>query len=113
LKCLHACIVLLSVAGSIAPAKAANSRAIIMGIGVSDSCGTWAQNRKSNQWPAEGVWIMGFVSGASDVLDQPLLQDLDPGAVFDWVDNYCRANPLVQLGQAAEAFAAERAQAVH
>jgi hypothetical protein len=34
-------------------------------------------------------------------------EGVDAEAVFSWMDTYCRAHPLVILGEAAEAFVQE------
>jgi hypothetical protein len=41
-------------------------------------------------------WVLGFVSGANVYADNPEIfsRQLDAPAIYAWIDNYCRSNPL-------------------
>lgn len=81
---------------------------VMIGAGV-DSCGTWTADRRSPNSAAalqDGQWVLGFLSGIGyegrDDVDP--LQGLDAQAVWAWTDNYCRAEPLLNISDAAKAF---------
>jgi hypothetical protein len=75
------------------------------------SCGTWATDRadsRSGRWLQEIQWVLGFLSAIGYVGDgNDPLNGLDLNEVAGWLDNYCRANPLKGLTEAAEALALE------
>jgi hypothetical protein len=57
-------------------------------------------------------WALGYVSGKNvgvGLNDNPhdFLQDTDADGVWSWLDNYCRANPLDNLGMASEKLVRE------
>jgi hypothetical protein len=80
----------------------------LIGAGV-DSCGTWTADRRLPQSFAaaqDEQWVLGFLAGIGFVGqggDNPL-DGLDADAVWAWFDNYCQANPLLHISQAAAAF---------
>jgi hypothetical protein len=48
-------------------------------------------------------WLLGFVSGLAYGSGHPkLLRSRDAPALFVWVDNYCRQNPLRNVFSAGE-----------
>jgi hypothetical protein len=81
------------------------------------SCGTWTLNRRSylsgqGSLPGyvdeleEATWIICFLWGVGYVGlngDDPL-HNVDGAGVWAWIDNYCRANPIKNLLDAAKAF---------
>ena len=75
------------------------------------SCETWATDRadsRSGRWLQEIQWVLGFLSAIGYVGDgNDPLNGLDLNGVAGWLDNYCRANPLKGLTDAAEALALE------
>lgn len=66
------------------------------------SCGQWtvdAHEGAAAHW-GELAWVEGFVTGS--VLALPLkMKDTDEGGMAGAVDNYCLANPLKRLTDAA------------
>ena len=81
------------------------------------SCGSWTEDRialrmaprgtepRTIAWDSMG-WILGFLSGvgfAGDHTDP--LHGIDNNAVMAWIDNYCRNNPLKDIGDAAAGLA--------
>ena len=80
----------------------------LIGAGA-DFCGRWTADRRLPQNHAaaqDEQWALGFLSGIGYVGqkgDNPL-DGLDAQAVFAWFDNYCQANPLLNIGRAAAAF---------
>jgi len=83
----------------------ANAEEAIAVIGYQKTtCGTWTKERRASSASAivyEG-WLAGFLSGwaVSEAAFNPLA-NLDPEAVYDWVDNYCSTHPLDVLSVAA------------
>jgi hypothetical protein len=78
----------------------------IIGAGL-DSCGTWTFERRTPSLAGalqDGQWVLGFLSavGFAGALDP--LRGVDARGVWAWIDNYCQANPLKNLTDAAIAF---------
>jgi hypothetical protein len=79
------------------------------------TCGSWtqesAQRERNPSWISMAGWTLGFVSGenlmgmSSNLPD--FLQGTDASAVWSWLDNYCRANPLDNLGIASDKLVRE------
>lgn len=94
-------------AGSAAALDQGNYQAI--GLGTS-SCGAWIAMRQNRQAFGFEQWILGYLSGAG-FMGGPNgtipLDGVDAQGVLGWVDNYCRAHPLVAVAQAGAAFIAE------
>jgi hypothetical protein len=81
------------------------------------SCGSWTayrheyrqsglvtQGSQSEQQAA--AWVLGFLSGIGAVHqngDDPL-DGVDGEGVWAWIDNYCQAHPVENIGLAAAAF---------
>ena len=74
----------------------------IYGAGA-DSCGTWLAERKTSAWFQDGEWILGFLTAANRFANVPP-RHTDSAAITVWVDNYCQANPLEDLVEAATAL---------
>ena len=99
------CMMLVS-AFSIGSARAQEYTAI--GAGA-DSCGTWTANRSSpngNERIAGDQWVLGFLSGIGFMGDMTIdpLNGMDAQGVWAWIDNYCRANPIDEIADAAGKF---------
>jgi hypothetical protein len=106
---------------SAVPAVADDDRRLIgddmtlIGLGWG-ACGTWTARRTARHAdpaPYE-QWVLGYLSGVaagSAALDPPKrlnpLNGVDAQAVSAWMDNYCRAHPLVTIFYAANAFVRE------
>jgi hypothetical protein len=90
-----------------APLQAAAFR--MLGAGTA-SCGTWTSWRAQQaNHPDHYVfeqWALGFISGTAyeGAASLDPLSGLDAEAVWAWIDNYCRANPLEEVFDAAAAF---------
>jgi hypothetical protein len=70
------------------------------------SCGTWTVWRRVGRASLPEQWILGFLSGVGyegGGGDNPL-NGVDADAVWAWMDNYCRANPLDHVANAGAAF---------
>jgi hypothetical protein len=73
----------------------------------SASCGTWTGGENNNPYTyyQKRSWILGFVSGAG--WSNRREYEVDSDGVYAWIDNYCKANPLKYLNEAAEALVLE------
>lgn len=70
------------------------------------SCGTWVEHRKtSNAWYQYAAWVSGFISGAGHSGEE--LKEVDERAIFVFVDNYCKQNPLNPIVEGAKALLIE------
>lgn len=84
-------------------------RVLIRGV---PSCGVWVKDRATkDQFNAN--WLVGYLSGKAVGSGQNFwgrqgVNSLDYESVFLWVDNYCRANPLRDLGDAGQDLFLER-----
>jgi hypothetical protein len=77
------------------------------------SCGTWVKERAAKRDIFETAWLLGYLSATAAALRQDFwgrqgVNSLDSESVYLWVDNYCRANPLRSLGDAAVVLFIER-----
>lgn len=102
-------VLALFMAGSVAKSEEP-FRFRTMGMGNS-SCGTWISARPhgSSSWQSLGFeqWVLGFLTGISAMgfmtkLDP--LNGVDGEAIWAWMDNYCKAHPLENIGNAAIDF---------
>jgi hypothetical protein len=79
-----------------------------LGSGSNLSCGRWVERRKTDSWHEQANWALGFLSGmAIGSTDLDPLNGLDSDAVLNWLDNYCRANPLERFSHALLKFVGE------
>jgi hypothetical protein len=78
--------------------------------GGGDSCGAWTEGREHDSQRSQlmKMWLLGFISGANINPERPeIFRDVDPPAIWVWVDNYCRAHPLELVTEAAVALVEE------
>lgn len=74
------------------------------------SCGDWTKERHSNSGAAVAMesWTLGYITGfnAYGLPDTVATADVSGNAsseaLFAWLDNYCRANPLDTLHVATD-----------
>jgi hypothetical protein len=75
------------------------------------SCGAWTQERQSSSQSSSShvrQWVLGYVSGANYWNEyQDFLGPVDAPAIYAWIDNYCRSNPLEKLIVAADRLVQE------
>jgi hypothetical protein len=97
---------MVSVATSVA--KADDQGKTAMGAGV-HSCGTWTGERAARDVGevVDEAWVVGYLSGVATWSDLDPLKGIDGNAVWAWIDNYCRAHPLVRINGAVDAFIKE------
>jgi len=104
---LLAAAILVVVASAVPGARAAT----IMGSGVSLSCGGWVEIRKTPNKAAAEEWTLGYLSGVAMWSPASPLDNLDAGAVFVWLDNFCQQRPLERFKAALDEFVRDRARA--
>ena len=81
----------------------------VIGAGTGASCGKWLEDRQqpppSTAWHGKANWALGFLSGAA-VYQEGIdpLKGLDAAAIYAWLDQHCRENPLTPLVLALEVF---------
>lgn len=79
------------------------------------SCGNWVTARIQNTTVASGYsfWMLGFLSGRAVATNIDILKKPDYQSINLWVDNYCRANPLMTLVDAGDALFLELVRNAH
>jgi len=103
-----ACLAVLT--GSALPPVKTASAATLMGTGITVSCGGWIEVRKGTPVkPQLEDWALGYLSGVAMWTPESPLDNLDPGAVFVWLDNYCQQRPLEPFKLALDNFVRARA----
>lgn len=94
----------LSLAVMIASSPANAEQVTIHGMGIR-SCGEWTIEHRKGDWEAivQDSWLAGFLSGYNVYS----LQIVDIGETTDfsgkvqWMNQYCEANPLDTIAEAA------------
>jgi hypothetical protein len=90
----------------IAAADGASARKI-WGAGVT-SCREWQENRTQENLASwqQRSWIAGYLSGYNSASwgRDFLVRQPDAAAIYSWIDNYCRDNPLDDLIHAVTAL---------
>lgn len=64
------------------------------------SCADWVKDPASLQRSYE-IWVAGFLSGAAVFTGKNALTTIRENSISAWLDQYCRVNPLTNLGEAA------------
>ena len=52
-------------------------------------------------------WLLGYLSGMAVASGKAYLSGTDNSSIYKWMDNYCRKNPLRDLGSGGVELAAE------
>jgi hypothetical protein len=85
----------------------------------SRSCGKWTEEKRlakstkeMNKIPVliTRSWFLGFLSGRADESGRNFLKGTDSDSIFLWLDNYCQANPTMELNKAGDDLARELMQ---
>jgi len=105
----HTLLFLLALACLPAPVVAADS--VDAAIRGAPSCGEWVAQRKKADTLALGnaTWAIGYLSGLGAGSGRNVFAGRDNAAVFAWLDNYCRTNPLKDVAAAGRVLMAEAA----
>jgi hypothetical protein len=79
------------------------------GVGIDHSCERWTADQGQDGVTArqDEQWVLGYLSAVADWTDFDPLHGIDAQGVWAWMDNYCQANPLVKITEAASAFVRE------
>jgi hypothetical protein len=79
--------------------------------GEAPSCGEWVAHREKSSPLALGDthWLLGYLAGAGAASGKDYLSGSDNASIYKWMDNYCRSNPLRDVGSGAKTLAAELA----
>ena len=79
------------------------------GAGIDRSCERWTADRRQDGVTArqDEQWVLGYLSAVADWTDFDPLHGTDGPDVWAWMDNYCQANSLVKITEAASAFVRE------
>ena len=70
------------------------------------SCGVWVQDREAKNIAVQ-AWLIGYLSGVAVATQQDFLHGKDLPSLSLWVDNFCRANPLKDVEDAASVLGKE------
>jgi hypothetical protein len=69
------------------------------------SCGEWVQEtqKRGDGSPdaTSSFWLLGYLSASASLKQKDILKGTDSASIFVWVQNYCRANPLDKIPDAA------------
>jgi hypothetical protein len=91
----------------------ANAAHQIVGPGT-ESRGKWLKLPENDiEKNAYITWVQGFLSAAKLLAIDELLKQTDPAAIFAWMDNYCRQNPLHDLNSATMSLIIEFPKRAH
>ena len=92
------------------PLSLAQDSTVVLGP-KPNSCGTWVKARSAGGKNTEAYesWVLGFLSGATifGKTNTDFLNAVDADAIFVWIDNYCKANPLENLSKSVIALTHE------
>ncbi len=101
---LAACFLLVSSIGAVAHAAdgAVEAR-------QAPSCGEWVAHREKSDTLALGnaSWLLGYLSGLAIAGGRDYLAGTENVALYKWMDDYCRKNPLRNVSLGGSALAAE------
>lgn len=72
---------------------------VIYGVGNS-SCGTWTKHSKEqgSNHAFSASWIQGYITA---VQINTKLKEVDSSALIEFINNYCKKNPLERIESAA------------
>jgi hypothetical protein len=70
----------------------------------SSSCGVWVRERAEGKQSSQAsrFWLAGYLSGLAVGRDRDVIGETDADSVFLWMDKYCKANPLANVGTGAD-----------
>ena len=73
----------------------------------SASCGSWVNEKSVTVNAAYQLWLMGYLSGFAIGTGKDILKGTDSQSIALWVNNFCKANPLQDMSDAAFQLANE------
>ena len=92
-------IVLLSAAGAVS-------------IRGDPSCGSWTEERAKKHVGslANEFWLLGFLSAVAVATKRDFIVGTDNPSLFQWMDSYCRDNPLSHISEGGHKLSRELAR---
>lgn len=75
------------------------------------SCKDWLQDNNTDKFSSSPSnihskgWLAGYLSGLAVTTGKDYLRGTDNEFIFNWMSNYCNANPSQDLSQAGQIFA--------
>jgi hypothetical protein len=75
----------------------------VYGAGT-QSCGKWMAEKNPLVHGNVDSWVLGYVTALGGVASA---RTTDSQAIIAWVENFCRANPLTGVHEAAAALVVE------
>lgn len=96
------------IAVALAASSHASAETFVVGSGLVD-CGTFAEYVRNDRIPAYSAmeWVNGWLSRGQTERGMDVLSQTTFEARKGWVANYCQANPLDKLIDAAKALERE------
>jgi len=104
-------VCLLLASGAIAASAALAAPAAGIEARQAPSCGEWIAHREKSH-PlalADASWLLGYLSGLAIAGGRDTLSGTDNASIYQWMDAYCRKNPLRDVSSGGNALAAEPA----
>ncbi len=73
------------------------------------SCGEWVVHRSKSDTLALGnaSWLLGYLSGIAIANGKDYLAGTENAAIYKWMDDYCKRNPLRDVSAGGNSFIAE------
>lgn len=73
------------------------------------SCGAWRRDLQYTSLEKAVMlnWVLGYLARSSIGFDVSLMETVNQSAISGWMDNYCHANPLESLPEAARVLEGE------
>jgi len=96
-----------------------NCFAVAVELKGARSCGKWFEEKRlansskeMNKVPVliTRRWFLGYLYGRADDSGKDFLKGTDSDSIFLWLDNYCHANPQMDLDKAGIDLARELMQ---
>ena len=80
-------------------------------VSQAPSCGEWVAHREKSSTLALSYtgWLRGYLAGMGAGAGKDYLAGTENSTIYKWMDNYCRSNPLRDVGSGAKLLAAELA----
>ena len=99
---------LLLLAGTSASAQTPGRDYTFIGL-AETSCGRWTEVRANGQSVPMQLWALGYVSGANAFTTEggDFVKGTDAPAIYGWLDNRCRSQPLELFAKAVAALVNE------
>ena len=101
----------------VVPAQAAEGRSQFMVLGAGyASCESWTNDRSADGANSrfKEQWVLGYITAMNNWIlpadrgaARDLAEDAGVDGIFAWMDDYCAANPLANVGNAVALLGVE------